>query len=249
MPPDFLNSREDAILLWVVAILGYLLYEDPRGIGLSASNVVRAFFAPKLVLLFGSAALYSASIVLAGDRIGLWHTTALKETIYWFVGCGVVLVGGAVDATPSWDYFREILRKGVSITIIIAFVANFYVLALGYEIVLVFLVLAFTVGRAAATYTAGTQPTVSKTSDGALTGIGLFLLVTFALRVIFDPGGLVTRETAERFFVVPVLTIAVAPYLVAVAWYCRREVATVRRRLESDRGRARTEASRPLGAR
>jgi hypothetical protein len=29
MPPDFLNSREDALLVWAVLILSYLVLKDP----------------------------------------------------------------------------------------------------------------------------------------------------------------------------------------------------------------------------
>ena len=32
MPPDFLNSREDAIVLWSAAILAFVFYKDFRGI-------------------------------------------------------------------------------------------------------------------------------------------------------------------------------------------------------------------------
>jgi hypothetical protein len=31
VPPDFLNSREDAILVWTAVILAYALYRNPRG--------------------------------------------------------------------------------------------------------------------------------------------------------------------------------------------------------------------------
>jgi hypothetical protein len=127
MPPDFLSSREDAILVWAIVILGYVFYKDPRGIGSSSWRVVRALFVPKLLLLFGSAALYSMGIVLVGESIGIWHTTSLKETVYWFAGSAVVLIGGAVEATPGWAYVKKVLRKAVGLTIVVAFVVNFYV--------------------------------------------------------------------------------------------------------------------------
>jgi hypothetical protein len=231
MPPDFLNSREDAILVWALVILAYVFYKDPRGIGLSSWKVVRALFVPKLLLLFGSAALYSIGNVLVGESIGIWHTTSLKDTIYWFVGSAVVLVAGAVDATPCWDFVKDVLHKALGLTIVVAFVANCYVLPLGYEIVLVFLLLVLTLWQAMVASTASARLTASRTVDRALTGIGLLLLTTFALRAIFDPGGLFTRETGERFLIVPILTVALIPYLLAVAWYSRREVAKVRRRL------------------
>jgi hypothetical protein len=231
MPPDFLSSREDAILVWAIVILGYVFYKDPRGIGSSSWRVVRALFVPKLLLLFGSAALYSMGIVLVGESIGIWHTTSLKETVYWFAGSAVVLIGGAVEATPGWAYVKKVLRKAVGLTIVVAFVVNFYVLSLGYELVLVFLVLVLTLGRAFASGSSIAPSTSSKTIDRALTGIGVLLLTTFVLRAIFEPGELVTRDTVERFLVVPVLTVGLIPYLLAVAWYCRREVANLRRRL------------------
>ena len=53
--PDFLNSREDAIVLWSAAILGFVLYKDVGGIGRSMVGVLRALLQPKLLLLFGSA--------------------------------------------------------------------------------------------------------------------------------------------------------------------------------------------------
>ncbi len=60
MPPDFLNSHEDAILVWTIAILSYVTYKSPRAIGGGFVGVFRAFLHSKLVLLYGSALLYSS---------------------------------------------------------------------------------------------------------------------------------------------------------------------------------------------
>src|SRR5437763_4508794 len=107
MPPDFLNSREDAILVWTFLLVAYLLFADYRVTMASAWNIAQAFFVPKLLVVFGVAALYAAGLVLLAGRIGLWHTTALKETIYWFAGSAVVLIGAAVESTPGWAYVKE----------------------------------------------------------------------------------------------------------------------------------------------
>lgn len=233
MPPDFLNSREDAALLWsmvfFVVFFGYPLWKDPRGLSTSTWGVIRSLFVPKLLLLFGSAAAYSAAIVLLAERLGLWHTASLKETVYWFVGSALVLVVGAVDATPSRSYLMRIFRCAVALTILITFVANYYVLPLGYEVVLVFVVFVLTLTREVAPYTA--EARAVRPIDGLLIGLGLILLVTFVVRASLDPGDLFTRQTAERFLVVPVLTFALIPYLFAVGWYCRWEVASIRRRI------------------
>jgi hypothetical protein len=78
MPPDFLNSREDSVLLWTVALLCFVTYKDFVWLRL-AWEPVRVFFGSKLLLVFGFAALYSSALVVLGERLGLWHRTSLKS--------------------------------------------------------------------------------------------------------------------------------------------------------------------------
>ena len=96
MPPDFLNSREDALLVWAALILGFVLWKDFRGVGASFVAVGRALLQAKLLLLFGSALAYSAVIVYILSELGGWHIDALKVTVYWYVGTAIALAGAAV---------------------------------------------------------------------------------------------------------------------------------------------------------
>jgi hypothetical protein len=84
VPPDFLNSREDAILVWTAVILAYTLYKNPRDIGSSFLDVVRTTVDPKLLLLFGSLAVYSGLLLYGAKEIGLWHAggSGIKATVY-----------------------------------------------------------------------------------------------------------------------------------------------------------------------
>ena len=232
MPPDFLNSREHAILIWVVLILGYVTYKGPS-IWLSFFGVARLVFASKLTILFASAALYSGAVVLLAKKLGLWHTTALKETIYWFVGIGVVLVGDATQATPNLDYLKKLVGRLLKVTLVIEFVVNLYVFPLVIEFVLVFLVLSFTGMQALAEH----KPSIiergtRKVIDGVLIGIGVFLLASFAVHALSDLDFL-SREAAERFLVVPALTLASIPFLYLVAWFSRWEQARLRKRWQA----------------
>jgi len=54
---DVLNSREKAALLWMLALIGYATFKGGRNVTASFADVARAFFQPKLLLVFGSAAL------------------------------------------------------------------------------------------------------------------------------------------------------------------------------------------------
>jgi hypothetical protein len=233
VPPD-LNNREDAILLWAAGIVGYAVYKDARGIGSAFWGVSRAFVAPKLLLLFASAALYSAGVVYLLARMDLWHTTSLKETIYWFVGTGVVLAGSGTQAKLNKEFVKQIIGKLLRITLVIEFVVNLYVFPLVVEIVLVFLVLAFTGMQVIAKHDPKIQAPTRKIIDGVLLGIGAVLLLTFAVSALSDLDGFFARETAEDFLVVPVLTVALIPFLYVVAWYSRRELDTIRKRFRTD---------------
>jgi hypothetical protein len=227
MPPDFLNSREDAILLWTVALLCYVTYKDAGWIKLMWPPL-RTIFGSKLIVIFGFAALYSAGLVLFAERLGVWHSTSTKETVYWF-GAALILVGKAIQSTPGKRYVRDVLRTAISVALLIAFAVNFYVLPRAYEIVLVFVVTVLTLGREVAPAVPNGDQSL-RLMDRGLTVIGLYLLVAFGVRATLAPGALFTQETAERFLVAPVLTVALLPYLLGVAWYCRREVERVRRR-------------------
>jgi hypothetical protein len=113
---------------------------------------------------------------------------------------------------------------------VIEFVVNLYVFPLLVELVVVCVVLAFVGMQVVAAHDPKIEPIVRKVIDGVLIAIGLFFLGYFAVRAISDLDGFLTRENAERFLVVPALTVAFTPFLYLVAWYSQRELANIRKR-------------------
>lgn len=235
MPPNFLNSREDAALIWSGVLLAYVLFKDPRGIGGSLFGVIRALLTPKLLLLFGTVLAYCAGLVLLAWWLGVWHTTALKETVYWFFGTGVVLVGQAITASPRDPAFaRRVFHKVVSVTVLIEFAANLYAFPLGVELVLVFLASLFVLMQAAAPAIPTMLPSVRTFVGRGIVGIGLVYLIYFLVRVFTDLDSFVTREHAEELLVGPVLTVSIIPVLYGLSWWSRREQENLRKRLGAE---------------
>jgi len=228
---DFLNSREDAILFWTVAILAFVVSKDPRGIGSSFLGVLRSLLHPKLLLLFGSAGVYCALIVAGGIELGLWHTSSLKPTIYWFFGTAIVLAGYAVTHSPSDPKFlRGVLKRVVAVTILIDFIVNLYVLPFAFEFVLVFLAVLFVGLEVVVRRDQSADPGVRKLVDGALVSIGVFYLAYFVISVLRDLDGFLTRDNVEAFLAGPVLTVALIPFLYGWAWISHWEQRRMRRR-------------------
>jgi hypothetical protein len=139
---DFLNAREKATIIWGVLLLIYVWHKD-RSIGWSFLHVFRAMFHPKLLTIWAATAIYTATLVFAAYTAHLWHTTALKETLYWFVATGAVLAGGATTAQFDRAYARRLARKALRFTLVVEFLVGLYVLPLGVELVLVPLVALF----------------------------------------------------------------------------------------------------------
>jgi hypothetical protein len=231
---DVLNSREEAALLWMLALIGYATVKGGRSVTSSFGDVVRAVFQAKLLLVFGSAALYCVGLVLLARWAGLWHTTASKETVYWFLTGGVVLVGRAVTHAKPSDpgFYKNLLRQAVRFTILIEFLVNLYVFPFVIELILMPIILLFVGLQVVAAYDSAHAP-VRKVIDGVVATIGFVLLVYAAVAATRDPSGLFTRENAETLLIAPALTFAFVPLLWAWGWISRREQENLRRRFQA----------------
>jgi hypothetical protein len=202
-----------------------------EGVGGALFGVLRALLHPKLLLMFGSAAVYCTAVVLLAYRLGIWHTTAVKETIYWFVGTGLVIVGNAPTSASPHDptYFKRLLRNAIRFTLIVDFLVALYVFPLAVELFLVPLVLLF-VGMQVIAEREPNMASAKKVIDAVLFVIGLSLMLYVIVSAFTDLSGLLTRDNAERFLLAPALTIAFLPFLYAVAWASRRELNNLRKR-------------------
>jgi hypothetical protein len=108
---DFLDSRETAVLVWTLIAFTWAVIKLD-GLLASLGGIVRVL-GGKLLLPFVLLATYCGGVVIAAQALGLSHTTAIKETIYWFFGTGVLLVGRAIKSASNPTWAREILRPAL----------------------------------------------------------------------------------------------------------------------------------------
>lgn len=212
---DFLNSREDALLFWVLVAVGLGLYRAP-GLAPSLANVVRSFLAPKLLILWVTSTAYVAVAVSVAESFGLWHPTSLKETVYWLAGTGLILAGGATQTRGDPAEFIRLLRRALRLTIFLEFFINFWVLPLGVELILIPLMALLlslnVVAERDSNFTA-----VKRLIERVLLLIGVGLLIFVTASVVGDLGRLFTYETLEQLLIAPTLTLVFIPFLYLVA--------------------------------
>ena len=228
---DVLDNREKAGVIWLGVIIGYGTFKNWLGVKSSARATARAFLTWKLLLLFGTAAVFCAGVVLAASWLGLWHTSATKETIYWFFTGGFVLIDRAVTRGKPSDpqFYRWLLTQAVRFTILIEFLVNLYMFPFLVELIVVPLIVALVMAQVVAASDAALTA-VRKPVEWMLGLMGFFLLVHVAVEAIAGPPALLARENLETLLIAPALTVAYIPFLAVWAWIARWEEERLRRR-------------------
>lgn len=231
MPPTFLNSREDAVLIWAAIVLAFVIYKIPGLLG-NFAYIVWLAIKPPLVFLFGGAALYSAGVLAVADELGVWERSAAKETVYWFLGTGLVPAGPRGNARPDPAYARTLLRRAVRTAIVVDFVVNLYVFPLAVELVLVPLIALLAVVEVVNKEQPEPEPhqPLARLTDRGLATLGSLVLVSVLVRIGLHPSARLSRDTLERLLVIPALSIAFIPFLYLVALWSRRQQESIRRR-------------------
>lgn len=224
---DFLNSREDAALFWIVVASALALWRLPD-LRPQVVVLLRELFGRTLLLrLWVPAALYVGVLVAAAYWAGLWHTYSSKETAYWFLATGLILAGKAIGTHGNPDELRKLVIPALSLTIFVEFFVNAYVFPIAIEIVLL-PVLAILVTMSVFTEGQTKYAPAKRAIDWMLGVIGVAMLAYVVLRVMFDLGGFLSRETAERLLVAPIFTIALIPFLYLIAVWSTYEQVFIR---------------------
>lgn len=232
---DFLDSREKAVFVWTLVALAWAVIKVD-GFLASVGGMLRVL-SGKLLLPFVLLASYCAGVVIAAQALGLWHTTAIKETVYWFFGTGVLLVGRAIESASNRHWAREILRPALRLTLIVEFLVNLYVFPFGVEMVLVPLLVLVVLVEAVAGFDPSHAP-AQRFSSGVITAIGFGLLAYVLVSALSDLSGFLTRENAEDLLLAPALTLTSFPILFVVVRWVRWDTAAVRRRWQAGIGSA-----------
>jgi hypothetical protein len=221
---DFLNSREDAVVLWATVFFVSVLVASRGEILSSFADVFRAV-ALKLLLVFGAAAVYCALVIYLAELAGLWHVGTLKETLYWFAVGGIPIIALAIERSPKgFGYLRDVMGRAVALTFIVEFVVNLYVLPLFFEFVLV---VPFSIWLAYAQVAGQKNLAMRRLAEKATTYVGFFVIGYITLRAATDLDGLLTRDTLESFLVAPALTLAFIPFLYFLGRIVRSELANL----------------------
>jgi len=221
------TNRELALALWVLVFAAWALSKPE--IRANCWQLAKTAVAPPLGIVFLLACIYASTAVWIFYKLGIWHTTSSKETVFWFFGSALVLLF-TYDRVAE-DYGRTV-RKTLALTVLFQFAISLYAFPLAAELALVPTVAILTLIIAAEGAIPGAAE-VKGPAEFLLGAIGVLVMGFTLLAVLSEPAGLISAETLERWAVAPVLTLAFIPFLYGVSWYASASQKQVMARLHS----------------
>ena len=175
-----LSNRDLAFLYWFGTMaLALLAWRPGREAVLGIVRVLRG----KLLLVALLYAAYFGVVVAGGQALGIWNTNLLKETLAWFLLAGIPLLAKFPETYEGPGFYRRSARRLFGIGVAIEFLTGLTALPLGFELLL--LPVAVILGSISAV--AGTKPEfalVKKVVDWSLVGLGFFVVVLTAMKLV-----------------------------------------------------------------
>lgn len=201
---EVFNPREIASFIWIVAAVVFVLILARS----TSRQVVRSFLqllkaALGLKTIFLGMLLYVCLMVACFAAVGLWTTSDIKDTVYWTIGVGLILVVNSNKAIRDDGYFRKITIDNLKLALVLEFLVNLYTFSLVWELILSPVVFLLLLVSAFAENNAG-QKQLRLWSQRFLGVIGVVIFVLTVRNVAVDVQGFATLDNL-RAFLLPVL--------------------------------------------
>ncbi|MEQ8399693.1 MAG: hypothetical protein RIE24_00505 [Silicimonas sp.] len=213
------DNREIATGFWLSAAFLLSLFHSKIRSGLV--DVIKALVNWKLLLLFGSYAVYVAILAWLLGQIGLWKSDQTAATVIWYLLSGAVMLGRSLQSGEDQNFFRNTFLDSFRLTVVFEFVVVAYAFSLPVELVFV----PFVTVLGALLAVAGTQDDyrpVKRLLEGLLALIVLVLVWHSVSAIWAQPEGFFTFATGRNFLLPLLLTTLSIPafYL----WHCFSEI-------------------------
>ncbi len=220
---ELFSTRELASIIWfIILFIVLLIWDTGRG---NLKGVVKAAFAPALVISYISLIIYIFVIIVLLCKCGYWDIFLLKDTIIWllFIALGVFL--GLSNVRDS-SYFWKLFKSGFAATVFIEFFVNLYSFILLVELMLLPFIVFLTVLTVYSEHSSKTNKEHKKVNsclNQLLSAIGLLYLGFAIYKTIVGFGSVPWGDVSKQFFLPILLTTLTIPYFWILALWMKYE--------------------------
>jgi len=218
------NNRELATFLWLAVLI--VAFSFSRQTRSSFVTVVKAFF-NKVYVFFLLMFLYISLQVFLLYKVGSWDFTLLKDTVYWTLGVGAVLLVNVNQANQDSSYFKNLLFKNLKLIVILEFIVNYHTFNFFVEIFIFPLVTLFVL---IAVFSEVKQEyrVVNKIANVILGIIGFIGLISGVVYIANNFTNFWVLDNLKNFLLPILLTITFIPFIYVTALYMAYELLYVR---------------------
>ena len=215
---SMLNNRELAALIWIGAAALWVL--PKKKVREVLGGLVKAFLKPQILISLVVMLAWVGLELWIGVRFSLWNPVLAQGTILWTLGSAGVLLFNSmqIDSDSDLHFFRRTIVATVSVSVVVEFLVNMYVMSIPEELVLQSVLIIPVVIATVA----GVKPeskSVKTLCEVVLSVIGLTLLM-FAARQVYLDWDQVDGQVLLLEFALPIwLTVGLLPFLYIFSIY------------------------------
>lgn len=217
MGGNLLNSREIAVVIWILILAAYVL--SRKGTRASARNVVRSALSPNLLMIFALFALWGLAVIFLAWEMGIWDWSLLKDTIIVWLGVCLPVLGASISKENMDQLFRLVFAETLAFTALLSFFVGIETMPLLLEFLLIPVVTLLAMASSGGLGSAG----VRRLGQLGLTVVGLGLIGWTVVSLIVNWAELDLPELLRQFLVAIWLPLAYLPFNYVVSMYAGLE--------------------------
>ncbi|UXP31937.1 hypothetical protein N6H18_16450 [Reichenbachiella agarivorans] len=222
---DIFSNRELSTVIWILPII--LGIQFNKGIRMASRGVLKSFFVTSILIVILLAILYSSSIIYLLYRLSFWDFSLFKDSIYWFIGSGFLILFNLKKAGKEKDFFKNMVRDNLKLILILEFVVNIHQFSLITELILLPIIAFLAMIQAVAEREERTQK-VKSLIDWVFTIFGVVVLGISIRDIWIDFHGFANLPNLKSFLLPIILSITFIPFAYCIAFYMNLELIFVR---------------------
>ena len=211
-----LNNRELASLIWLAVAAAWVL--SRRDLRSGIAGILKSLANPFLLLPLLGMLGWIALEIWVGEKLALWNTSLVSNTVVWTVGTALVLYFHVNKAAEDPLFFRKTAKSALAASVFVEFFINLFVFGLLAELLLQFVLTVLVMSDAFN----GEKPEFRRGKqvlDALLVGIG-FLFLGYTIVQFYAQWMELDRQALFLKFALPAwLTIGVLPFIYALSLY------------------------------
>lgn len=217
------SSRELAFMTWSVIILIWICFSQKLRHCLR--EILKAFFAIKLQILFVGGYIYLGLILLLIWRHLHWDNVLIKDCIIFTLITSIVMIGGAIEQKRV----RNNIFDTIKATTIIAFYINTFTFSFIIEFVLLPVVVFLSMTAAYAKSSINPEENrVGCLLESFINLVYLGIIIYGGINIYQNPSIIIQEQSVYSLILPFILTVCFTPYLFVVKLYSAYEYFLIR---------------------